>query len=228
MPTLGEPNHTATRTRILIVDDEPEAIRGLQVWLTRHVADTALAGDIATAEQLLEQHAVDIVLCDVHMPGNQHLAWVKKILGLANPPALFIITGQPELEITLSAANLPITGFLIKPPDYTHLAQRLQQTLTQRDERRKLQHELQHVVTALSTQDDPPLRALHAHLQDIVRQLEDGGLHPRGTVTVAPELDWTSIVRNAVGVLEQTKSNFRSKEIAELRQRLESLLPEQP
>jgi len=218
----GEPANSPPR--ILIVDDEPEAIAGLKSWLERHIAPTALVADITSAEQVLARHPVDLLLCDVHMPGNRGLAWVRKQLDQADAPALFIITGQPELEITIAAANLPIAGFLLKPPDYAQLGPMLKETLRRREEHRQLRATLQQAVDELAAAGETGHAPLQSRLREVISQLDASLHHVRGAAPTPTGIDWNSILRDTVEVLEKTKSNFRSKEIANLRRRLETLL----
>lgn len=210
--------------RILIVDDEPEAIAGLKSWLDRHIAPTALVSDVTAAEQVLASAPIDLLLCDVHMPGNRGLAWVRKQLSEADAPALFIITGQPELEITIAAANLPIAGFLLKPPDYQQLEPLLRESLKHREEHRQLRATLKQAVEELAAAGASHHAPLQSRLREVINQLDANPHLPRGATQIPASIDWTSVLRDTVDVLEKTKSNFRSKEIANLRRRLESLL----
>lgn len=54
---------------ILTIDDVREAVSSLEEWLTAHGhrVFTALSGEQGL--EILEEHKVDVVLCDLHMPG---------------------------------------------------------------------------------------------------------------------------------------------------------------
>ena len=56
-------------TRILVVDDEAAIRRAVQRVLERHDYEVFLASGGDEACQLLESHAVDVILLDLHMPG---------------------------------------------------------------------------------------------------------------------------------------------------------------
>lgn len=60
--------------RALVVDDEPEVAAALAEMLERDGYDVAVAGTVAEAEGLLRRGGLDLVFCDLRMPGGGGLA----------------------------------------------------------------------------------------------------------------------------------------------------------
>ena len=119
-------------THILIVDDEALARRRLRTLL----ADCAAGGgarysvsEAAHAAEAMAQlsasagRAVDVVLLDIHMPGQDGLALAHHIRQLPHAPAIVFVTAHAEHA--LSAFELDAVDYLTKPVRL----QRLQQAL---------------------------------------------------------------------------------------------------
>ena len=70
--------------RILIVDDQYFALLGLQQgvnWNELGIADVNLAENVEQAVECLERHPVDLLICDIEMPGRsglELLVWVSQ------------------------------------------------------------------------------------------------------------------------------------------------------
>ncbi|WP_404300128.1 LytR/AlgR family response regulator transcription factor [Alicycliphilus denitrificans] len=113
---------------ILIVDDELLARSRLRTLLgdcdARHqVTEAAHAGDALTQLAISGGRAVDLVLLDIHMPGQDGLALAQQIQGLPYPPAIVFVTAHADHA--LSAFELDAVDYLTKPVRL----QRLQQAL---------------------------------------------------------------------------------------------------
>ncbi|MBA3848814.1 MAG: hypothetical protein C0502_02315 [Opitutus sp.] len=204
---------------VLIVDDDPESIAPVQIWLQRNGARTTLAVTPDAAEAILGRDPVDVVLCDIHMPGNNRLEWVRQLTGMAGSPPVFILTGQPEMDTALVAANLPLAGYLVKPPDYNELAGRLGICI----HRWRLRHDLLGRLEELSRnstfgENEPGLAAQLRRLASLLQKSPHVSRHPD------PSVDWPAVIRDTIGVLVKTKGSFHSKELAALRRKLSHLL----
>ena len=113
---------------ILIVDDEALARSRLRTLLgdcdARHqVMEAAHAGEALARRGICGGRAVDLVLLDIHMPGQDGLALAHQIQGLPHPPAIVFVTAHADHA--LSAFELDAVDYLTKPVRL----QRLQQAL---------------------------------------------------------------------------------------------------
>lgn len=118
---------------ILIVDDEALARARLRTLLAdcqaqqpqpRYtVAEAAHAAEALALLQSPSGRAVDAVLLDIHMPGQDGLALAHALRTLAQPPAIVFVTAHADHAV--SAFELDAVDYLTKPVRL----QRLQQAL---------------------------------------------------------------------------------------------------
>lgn len=104
--------------RIMIVDDEAPARRRLRQQLEDCARVFPLmiaceAGGGREALDLLETHAVDLVLLDIHMPDMTGLEVARRLLHLPQPPAVIFVTAYEEHA--LNAFDVSAIDYLVKP-----------------------------------------------------------------------------------------------------------------
>jgi DNA-binding NtrC family response regulator len=119
--------HTAT---ILLVDDEPHVTEGVKRALRREPYLFLSATSAAEGQQLLDSHAVDVVISDEQMPemsGSEFLAKVRREF----PRTIrIILSGQASLEAAVRAINQgEVHRFFLKPCNPTVLSVTIQQAL---------------------------------------------------------------------------------------------------
>lgn len=225
----GFPSPPVKPPRILLVDDEPEIGAALFAWLERQGYDAAFAEGPDQADALLAAREFDVVLSDIQMPGNFKLEWIARQLQAPCPPPVLLMTGNPELETAMRAANLPIAGYLLKPLFYDEVAATLERLAADHRRRRELL-DLSNEVTRLlaaakSTAADPLAKELHRLARQLAAEAQRS---PRETKHADGSAHWRDAVAHTIVVLEKTKHSFRSKELGELRRRLQQLVPAKP
>jgi DNA-binding LytR/AlgR family response regulator len=98
--------------RILVVDDEPLARRRL-IRLLAKIPGTEVVGEAANGEEALErirEHAPDVVLLDIRMPGVDGLRLASE--GRDLPPVIFT-TAYDQYAVQAFEANA--VDYLLKP-----------------------------------------------------------------------------------------------------------------
>jgi two-component system, probable response regulator PhcQ len=116
---------------VLLVDDEPNFLDGLQRALRKepYLILTATSAEIAL--EILRMRAVDLVVSDYEMPGMQGTAFLAQVQQEFPEIMLFMLTGKATPEIAVQAINDgAISHFFTKPCDMVALA--FKQTLHQR------------------------------------------------------------------------------------------------
>ena len=113
---------------ILIVDDELLARSRLRTLLgdcdARHqVSEAAHAADALAQLNISGGRAVDLVLLDIHMPGQDGLALAQQIRRLPHPPTIVFVTAHADHA--LSAFELDAVDYLTKPVRLERLQQAL-------------------------------------------------------------------------------------------------------
>ncbi|QER41654.1 response regulator transcription factor [Thermodesulfobacterium sp. TA1] len=101
--------------KVLIVDDEPLALRRLERLLKEAGLQEILKAENAyEAKRILEINPdVDAVFLDVRMPGKDGLKLAREILGERDD--VFIVFQTAYDEYTLPAFEVGAVGYLIKP-----------------------------------------------------------------------------------------------------------------
>ncbi len=110
------PITTSSSARLLIVDDEPALLRGMQRHLRDYQVDTATNG--AEALKLLEVNQYDLILCDVMMPeitGPELYFQVERDHGVAVARRFVFMTGGAFLAPQARALKLTGCRTLPKP-----------------------------------------------------------------------------------------------------------------
>ena len=112
--------------KLLIVDDHPLALQGVDFVLRAAGHDTVLAKDLAGAyQQLVEDF--DGVLLDYHFADSNALAWLTT-LDVALPRYIVIFSGLSDPEdIIFILESSPAQAFISKQIDLSDLPQALTQ-----------------------------------------------------------------------------------------------------
>ena len=104
------------QSSLLLVDDEPTALKALQLVLG-HYSDIRTAADGQQALALIEQRLPDLVLLDDEMPGMSGMNLCKHIKStpdLAHIPIIFV-TANSSNELEAAALEAGAADFLGKP-----------------------------------------------------------------------------------------------------------------
>ena len=112
--------------RALVVDDEAPGRLNLRLMLAAH-PDWRLVGECASAAEaraLLAVDDVDVVLLDIHMPGESGLALARSLSERDEPPLVVFVTAFNDYAV--DAFELHALDYLLKPIQARRLAQALE------------------------------------------------------------------------------------------------------
>lgn len=103
-------------TRIAIIDDDPLVRAGLRLILgaDASLSVVAEASDGADAVELVREHAPDVVLMDIRMPGTNGLVATEALVALPRAPKVIILTTFDSDDLVLRALGVGASGFLLK------------------------------------------------------------------------------------------------------------------
>ncbi len=101
--------------RILIVDDEGEALVNWSRVLAGAGYACLTASDGHRAFALLEEQRPDVVLTDLRMPGPDGAAVLERALELDPDAAVIVITGHGTVESAVEAMRAGAFDYLLKP-----------------------------------------------------------------------------------------------------------------
>ena len=100
--------------RILVVDDDPGALRALGMMLERD-HEVVACGCGASAIAALKECPVDLVLTDLGMPPPDGFDLMRVIHELEAPPPVAVITALDSARAAIEALRLGASDFLVKP-----------------------------------------------------------------------------------------------------------------
>lgn len=103
--------------RVLVVDDEPNMRRVLEIMLARRGYRTWSAADGLEAFGLLQDTTVDLVISDLRMPQLNGIELLGKLRAAGNDVPLIMITAQGSIESAVEAMRLGACDYLLRPFD---------------------------------------------------------------------------------------------------------------
>ncbi len=241
----------STNGRILIADDEEFLLRTTTDVLSREGYECSQSHDAESALKHLKTSVYDLLIADIHMPGNSELELVKELQNIAEGMPVILITGNPSLETATKSIHLPVTAYMTKPLDFemllTHVknainnyktycsventSQRLQEWQKDLDSIKEL------VSNTLKTTSSVPINTffkltfknIAESLLDLEHLIErlDSNSNEQYACNL---LDCPSLTKMKSGlsetmeVLRKTRESFKSKDLAKLREKLDTIV----
>lgn len=113
--------NTDKKGSVLVVDDEPNAVRVLAAILGNDGYAVLESHDVVSAVNILQCHDVDVVITDIKMPGNDGL-YLHDYISEKYPqvPVIFL-TAYGTVDSAVHAILDGAFYYFIKPPDYEQL-----------------------------------------------------------------------------------------------------------
>lgn len=128
--------------KVLLVDDEPFAIEGLQLLIDWEKHGFEVGGVCANGEDAIDaisREQPDLVVTDIRMPVMNGLELIEEARRLGHRSTLFVITsGYSDFNYARQAIRLGVSHYLTKPVIETEaddVLQRLKQELQHRETR---------------------------------------------------------------------------------------------
>jgi len=138
------------RSRILIVDDEPE-ITSILSDLFEDQHDCTTAGSAEEALEELAQKAFELVVSDITMPGMSGLDMIPHVKSMRPNTVVVMISGMQTVESAIGALRLGAFDYVMKPFDLRQVEAVVERALEHQD-----------LIVAKQRYED--------HLQDLVEQ----------------------------------------------------------
>ena len=112
--------------QILVVDDDPEWHEILALLFSRKgwKTETALSGERALAR--LAAGGIDVVVCDLSMPGMSGLEVLRRVRTMNAQIPFIMMTGVGTIESAVEAVQLGAYSYLTKPVNNAELASLVQ------------------------------------------------------------------------------------------------------
>lgn len=107
--------------KVLVVDDEVRSQDAIRRTLDEDF-EVLTASDAASARELMEQHAICVILCDQRMPGVTGVAFLKEVRERWPDAVRIVISGYTDSEDIIAGINdAGIYQYILKPWRPEHL-----------------------------------------------------------------------------------------------------------
>lgn len=137
--------------RILLVDDEPNAIKVLSAILSDTGYDVIESQNAEKAIKMISKKDVDVVITDLKMPGTDGMQLFDYLIeNYPDVPVIFL-TAYGTVESAVNAMTRGAFYYFIKPPDYL----KLKSIIARAVEQRSLKRELEILKKRLSGEENP-------------------------------------------------------------------------
>ncbi|WP_334072350.1 response regulator transcription factor [Paenibacillus sp. A14] len=117
--------------KVLLVDDEPGALEGMQLWIDWEALGYEICGTGSNGREglrLIEELEPDLVVTDVNMPLMNGLEMIEAWKARSARPMRFaLMSGYSEFEYAQKAMRFGITHYLLKPVEAEEAAAELEQ-----------------------------------------------------------------------------------------------------
>jgi len=237
-------------SRVLVADDEPGFVETTCDILNKAGYAASGASNAEDVIKELQSGSTDILVTDIRMPGCNELDYLNSAQQPRGQVPIIVVTGYPSVGTAAKAVKLPVVAYLTKPLDIEGFLEdvrraagfsRIQRSVHRIHEQAKnLEAELQSTKNTLAT--GYALHSVDRCLEQVVvllfsnartalkeleemisASLQSGHIaHPKGE-SFRP-LALVELLQETVILLERSKRDFKSKELAELRRRIERLL----
>jgi two-component system alkaline phosphatase synthesis response regulator PhoP len=126
-------------SRILIVDDEPEIVRGLEDNLRFEGYQTSTATDGRQALAVAAREAPDLVLLDIMMPGMSGWDVCRELRGKGIDVPIIMLTARGEEADRVRGLELGADDYITKPFSLRELLARVRAVLRRPGPRHKVE-----------------------------------------------------------------------------------------
>ena len=161
---------SSTKSRILIVDDDPDLRYILADRLRAEGHEAEEAGDIAGARAALARERFHMICLDVFLPDQEELEGMREIRLRFPEIPVVILTAQGSTELATKALASGAYDFLTKPLEFVRLKAVVDRAL----ERSALIRELRDLKLRESALFAQPLEAIEKHAILAALERHDG------------------------------------------------------
>lgn len=128
---LDRIDHGRIRPTILVVDDDPEIVESVTMFLTEYKYDVLIATDGDEALQTAFSHQPDLILLDIDLPkleGLDVLRVLRSMRETRNTPVI-MMSGHRDMDSVTKARIRGISDYIVKPFTGENLIGRIEKIL---------------------------------------------------------------------------------------------------
>ncbi len=126
-------NTSTTRvTKLLVVDDDTRIRDLLRRYLTQEGFEVSTAEGSVAMDQVLQNEAIDLIVLDLMMPGEDGLSICRRLRNSSNNTPIIMLTAKGEDVDRIVGLQLGADDYLTKPFNPRELLARVQAVLRRR------------------------------------------------------------------------------------------------
>jgi len=240
-------------SRILIADSEETFLQATADLLRREGYQCNCVPDGVKAVEMLNDsdNEYDLLIADVELAGNSELELVRNLPSIAEGVPVILVSAQPSLRSAIQSVKLRVEAYMVKPLDFEELLANVRIAVERRCVYRSVQclkqrlqywyDDLRNVEELLknNSRNASPVSVntfLELTFQNAVGALTDLK-HLTGALAMheaqqevchlfnCPRLKSLSDgMAETIDILHKTKSAFKSRDLGEVRRRLDGLV----
>jgi DNA-binding response OmpR family regulator len=117
--------------KILIIEDNIELVKILNMQLSQEGFAVAYAEDAVQAVSTAQQERPNLILLDIGLPGGDGFVVMERLskLNTTKLTPIIIITGQDKQQAKQQAMDAGVAGYLVKPIEFEILLGLIKKTL---------------------------------------------------------------------------------------------------
>lgn len=204
MPCDEQPKPADARPTVLVIDDELGPRESLR-FLLKDDYRVLCADEVGRGMQLLHEHAPDLVIMDIRMPGQNGIEGLREIRKRDSELAVIMLTGFAAVGTAQEAIRHEASDYMEKPFDASEMRRAVRHHVEQTRLRRKRSKLLNEADTL-----DQRIRELQG--KDLMAELGQSSA------------EFVHDLRNALAVVTGSSSLLRL-EVEELQQRRQADAP---
>lgn len=237
---------------VLFIEDDPSVQGMLKKLLTRNGYRVTVCDNADMARQRLSGENFNVILSDIVLPGNENFEFISEIGAQPELPPIILITAYPSPNTLNASQRLLIFSYLAKPFENELLLDRLRQAVVFNSITENVRASKTRLTDWINQLEDlesllkSPFRSdaavpieyfIDLTLQNILHPLNDLREMVKRVALIpqeqqhacklfsCPRLELQlKALRETTQVLSNTKKAFKSKELGELRKKLEGIL----
>ncbi len=117
------------RATILVVDDEPDVREVLEEYFAGHGYAVLAAESAAVAKAITAEHAIDLALVDIHLPGEDGLSLARHLRERHAKIAIVMLTSAATVVDRIVGLEMGADDYVPKPFDPRELLARVKSVL---------------------------------------------------------------------------------------------------
>lgn len=114
---LAEPSDSKPRLKVLLVDDDPDTLKMLKLFIGEKEYRIFSANNGKDGLQIYQEQKPQMILTDIVMPAMSGIEFLKNIRAQDEQTEVLVLTGQQDLQTAIEALKNRASDFILKPFD---------------------------------------------------------------------------------------------------------------